>query len=364
VIGCERCWERCRLLFEDDYEKDPARAKAMYEARPSRAINPYFSNPLPIEQAFKQAPAPLSIGYRAEIPGRTWAPDYEFAPFLVPIQGAQYAMHADLAISGDMAGIALAHVKHWEDREVVGQDAAGADVVKWETRPVVKVDFLAAFSADKRAQPVREIQIRWARLLCLELIRRGFNIRLFSCDGFESADSRQIMETQYGLETHVVSTDRASMIKADGISQGEALWRNLRDLASEARLLIPGSGIFYDRCLNELLALSRMPNGKIDHPPGGSKDIADGLAGACGGAIYLGGREDEEGTQAHPGSGLDNWAGMPVGGLDGLPIGFVVPDSHKYSEPIDHVPVTLDGTGRPIFAGGAYDWGEVPEHQP
>jgi len=362
--GCEACWERCRLLFEDDYEKDPARARAMYEARPSRAVNPYFSNPLILEQAFQESPQPLSIGYRIEIAGRTWAPDYEFAPGLVPVQGAQYAMHCDLAITGDRAGIALAHVKHWEDRKAVGRDETGADVDVWESRPVVKVDFLAAYTADARAQPVREIQIRWARLLCLELIRRGFNIRLFTCDGFESADGRQIMETQYGIETHVVSTDRASMIKTDGISQGEALWRNVRDLASEARLTIPGSGQFYELCLNELLALSRMPNGKIDHPPGGSKDVADALAGACGGAVYLGGREDEDGSQAYPGSGLENWSGEPAGGIDGLPIGFATPDMFKYAEPIDHVPVTLDGTGRPIFAGGGWDYGEVPEHQP
>ena len=668
--GCEACWRRCKDLFEDDYEKDPLRARAMYEARPSRAINPYFSNTLTVEQAFQQGPAPLEIDYIVEARGRVWAPLYNFAPHLVPVQGAQYAMHCDLAISGDQAGIALAHVKHWEDRTVTGQDEMGGDVTKTETRPVVKVDFLAAYSADNRAHPPREIQIRWARLLCLELIRRGFNIRLFTCDGFESADSRQIMETQYGLETHVVSTDRASMIKADGISQGEALWRNLRDLAAEARLLVSGTGPFYERCLNELLALSRMPNGKIDHPPGGcftgetrvsllegreaqirdladgepvwvyasddqgrivpalargrrtkqvrqvcdvilrtgavvrctpehlwrmwdgsyreaqtlqpgdrlmpmrrkwdlnsgyeqvwgwdgrrewthkmvcaffsggplgpdevahhenevktdnrpgnlrrmgriehlshhtrkrhaedetyvsslrkaqraywespeakeaqrqvlvegsayrareakfrllhadrldmlrtvrdaasvgaaarrvglhrnsalsvlraagyaswadfrerdsqnhrvrsaelveldepvwvydlevdafhnfaltagvfvhnSKDIADGLAGAVGGAVYLGGREDESGAQAHPGAALENWSGDPVGGIDGLPIGFEMPDMHKYAEPLSNVPVTLDGTGRPVFAGGGWDYGEVPEHQ-
>src|SRR5262249_47188929 len=153
------------------------------------------------------------------------------------------------------------------------------------------------------------------------------------------------------IETHVVSTDRASMIKNDGISQGEALWRNLRDLFAEARILIPGTGSNYEMVLGELLALSRMPNGKIDHPPGGSKDIADALAGAVGGAIYLGGSEDESAAIAYPGSGLENWAGEPVGGSDGLPIGFAIPDAHKYAEPLDHVPVELDGTGRPVFAG-------------
>ncbi len=369
--GCQGCWEACKALFEDDYEKDPARARAMYEAKPSRAINPYFSNELTVRQAFRPAAqAPLGIGYITEIPGRAWRPVYEFAPSLLPIVGAQYAMHCDLAISGDRAGIALAHVRHWEDRPVTGHDAEGGEVEVTERRPVVKVDFLAAYAADKRAEPPLEIQIRWARLLCLELIRRGFNIRLFTADGFESADSRQIMES-HGIETAVVSTDRASQVKQDGLSQGEALWRNVRDLCAEARLEVPGPQTppeaprdtpqtFYDIAVGELLALSRMPNGKIDHPPGGSKDIADGLAGAAAGAIYLGGQEDEEGTQAYPGSGLEDWGGRPLGDL---PEGFTVPDGRRYHSLDERVPVSLDGMGRPVF-GGMPDFGEGPvEHQ-
>ncbi len=369
--GCMACWDTCKALFEDDYAKDPPRARAMYEAKPSRAINPYFANELTVRQAFREAPqAPLGIGYITEVPGRAWKPVYEFAPGLLPIVGAQYAMHCDLAISGDRAGIALAHVRHWEDRMVTGQDEEGGDVEVAERRPVVKVDFLAAYAADKRAEPPLEIQVRWARLLCLELIRRGFNIRLFSADGYESADSRQIMES-HGIETAVVSTDRASLIKLDGLSQGEALWRNVRDLCAEARLEIPGPPLtppeaprdtpqtFYDIALGELLALSRMPNGKIDHPPGGSKDCADALAGAVAGAIYLGGQENEEGTQAYPGSGLEQWNSVP----DNLPEGFIPPNAGNFHAPIDHVPMSLDGMGRPVF-GGAPDFGEEPaQHQ-
>jgi hypothetical protein len=368
--GCAGCWDACKALFEDDYIKDPARARAMYEGKPSRAVNPYFSNELTVRQAFREAAqAPLGISYITEISGRSWRPVYEFAPGLLPVVGAQYAMHCDLAISGDKAGIALAHVIRWEDRVVTGRDAEDGVVEVTEQRPVVKVDFLAAYAADKRAEPPLEIQIRWARLLCLELIRRGFNIRLFSADGFESADSRQIMES-HGIETAVVSTDRASQVKQDGLSQGEALWRNIRDLCAEARLEVAGPLTppeapkdtlltFYDTTVHELLALSRMPNGKIDHPPGGSKDIADALAGAVAGAIYLGGREDEDGAQAYPASGLEQWSGPPRN----LPEGFVSPSAVRFRTPIDHVRVSLDSMGRPEF-GGMPDFGEEPaRHQ-
>lgn len=36
-----------------------------------------------------------------------------------------------------------------------------------------------------------------------------------------------------------------------------------------------------------------MKNGKIDHPPGGSKDLADALAGAVAWAVEVGGDEGE-----------------------------------------------------------------------
>ena len=58
----------------------------------------------------------------------------------------------------------------------------------------------STYTADTSPDPPREIQIRWARQLCFELIRRGFNIRLMTFDTFQSTDSMQILEAE-GIET-------------------------------------------------------------------------------------------------------------------------------------------------------------------
>ena len=47
--------------------------------------------------------------------------------------------------------------------------------------------------------------------------------------------------------------------------------------------------------MDEIEALSHI-NGKIDHPPHLSKDMADALAGSVAGAIVVGGAEDADGS--------------------------------------------------------------------
>ena len=127
---------------------------------------------------------------------------------------------------------------------------------------MVRVDFAITYEADIGASPPREIQVRWFRDLVLELIRRGFNVRRATMDGFQSVDGMQILET-HGIETDRVSTDLS-----------ETPWRALRDLAYEDRL----RGYKDPLLLIELAGLSKLPNGKIDHPADGSQGY-----GRCGG---------------------------------------------------------------------------------
>lgn len=293
--------------FQDDYDKDPIFSAAKYECKPSRALNPYFTNVIAIEACEAEVERqPLKIDYKLNATGTAWDVDWDFGSALRPIQGAIYAMHADLAVTGDRAGISLAHCMKQAEYTVLGQDEKGKDIELHEFRPVVRVDFVASFSAKANVTPPREIQIRWARNLCFEMRRRGFNIRRFTFDGFQSTDSMQILEIN-GIESERVSTDMS-----------EDPWRTLRDLFAEDRIEMPERESTHD----ELLSLSRMPNGKIDHPPDGSKDEADALAGAVLGAVLLGGMEDPDGRTAHLAD--NDWPmGIPV--CD-IPTGSVVPN--------------------------------------
>jgi hypothetical protein len=282
----------------------------MYECRPSRATNPAFRNPkiflfsadVPedIEEDQREDTQPISVSYRIstikskktgrEITG--WEPVFEFDADFKPIQGVRYALHGDLALSGDRAGISMSHVAKWEQRTelVIGED--GEHLHEPTVVPHVRNDFTISFTADVGAKDdngdklAREIQIRWARVLCFELIKRGFYIARFTFDGFQSADSLQILAT-HGIETERVSTDLHPEI-----------YRTAKDLATDGRLSMPYSKLLQQ----ELEALSKMENGKIDHPPAGSKDLADAFACSLEGAILVGGEESADGKTVEVGA--------------------------------------------------------------
>lgn len=302
-----------REAFAEDYREDPIMARAKYECRPARAVNPYFRNVQAVDAAFATVDQPpLSVTYaldpQVNSDRRVWSPRYHFSEALFPVRGAVYTMHADLAVAGDRAGIAMAHVVNYDEFEAIAIDEDGAEHTVREVRPRVKVDFVISYTADQSSDPAREIQIRWARQLCFELIRRGFNIKLFTFDSFQSTDSMQILEAK-GIETDKLSTDLS-----------EEPWRNLRDLMYEGRISIPrlpaegGSKSFLLR--DELLSLSKLPNGRVDHPLDGSKDEADALACAVMSAVQKGGREEGDGErrQYEP-------ASFATGGYAELPFG-------------------------------------------
>jgi hypothetical protein len=191
-------------------------------------------------------------------------------------------MHGDLAVSQDRAGIAMAHVVRKEEFESTVTLENGETTTIREMRPILKVDFVLSFQADKGATPPMEIQIRWARELATELKRKGFRIKRFTFDGYESRDSMQQME-KIGIESKKVSTDRSN-----------EPWRNLMDVMYDGRLIAHHRELLVD----ELLGLTVLPNGKIDHPRMGSKDEADALACAVFGAVEQGGRESSDGEEA------------------------------------------------------------------
>ncbi len=301
--------------FAAEYREDPVMARAKYECRPSRAVNPYFRNQQAVDSAFEyRRVMPLNVSYdlehSAEAGAHVWVPKFHFAADFHPVRGAAYVMHGDLAVAADRAGIAMAHVAGYSEHDKLAEDDDGAYYTLRETRPHVKVDFVIPFAADTALDPPREIQIRWARQLCFELIRRGFNIRRFTFDYFQSTDTMQILRSK-GIECERMSTDTS-----------EDPWRNLRDLMYEGRITIPRPMVmdpdnppeFLLR--EELFSLTRMQNGRIDHPSDSSKDQADALACAALGAVIIGGSEEEGGAKAQY-----EQASFEVGTMFALPIG-------------------------------------------
>lgn len=303
---------RGREDFASDYRKDPVEAAAKYECRPYRSTDPYFRTPKIFRDAVDRSTQPITVEYviretrnvqTGEII-RSWEPEFTFDPDFRAVPGARYAMHGDLAIKGDRAGIAMSHVENWIERTEDFPNEDGFVEQHTTTLPLIRNDFTISFSADVAALDPRdgevlprEIHIRWARKLAFELIKRGFWIGSFTYDGFQSADSMQILSL-HGIESARVSTDRDPDI-----------WKTVKDVVSDNRLKMPLSTLL----LAELEGLTRV-GVKVDHQPAGSKDEADAFACSIVGSIALGGSEDASGEPID--SGTSFASGTQIAPLD------------------------------------------------
>lgn len=308
VDGPKATWDvnpriKGKEAFAEDYKLDPLMARSKYECDPQRTANRFFRNDSALSSSLVRHDEgwiePLTIEYYwgvdtagakaegsyelATVPG--WQALHILSPDLVPMEGAIYTLHADLGITSDRAGIAMCHVKNWERREFKrGEKTPIESDYQNDDRPVIKVDFVAAYEADLEAKiddgelQAREIQIRWFRNLIRELKRKGFVIGMVTFDNFQSTDSIQILES-WGIPSDLQSIDRNAIP-----------YTTLRDVMYDGRL----EGYHVELLRDELEGVSKLPNGKIDHPPGGSKDMADALCGAVCNSIIAGGDEGEE----------------------------------------------------------------------
>lgn len=317
----------------EDYENDPAYARGKYECRPELAEHRFMGNDAAIEAAFApradtnpalppfadevdpklsdilpdlmdkppiqihyyygldQSPSGIAAGGAEQsVPG--WQVRFEYHEAFRPILGALYAIHGDMAISGDAAGIAMVHVAHFDER--MSADPEKSVDYRVESRPVITLDLATSFTSDPSATVPedsawnagerinREVQIRWYRKLVWELRSRGFQIASVSNDGFESADALQILAA-WGLNAQRISADRLT-------GGASAPYATLKDVLYDSRL----RGYPHPKLVMELKRLQKLHNGKIDHPPNFSKDIADALACAVFAAVEVGGSEEGE----------------------------------------------------------------------
>jgi hypothetical protein len=161
-------------------------------------------------------------------------------------------VHIDLGLTSDSAGVVCGHVPRFVETE---------DHV---LMPEIQIDFALRV----KPPPNQEIKFYKIRTLLQKLHEAGLPITWVTFDSFQSADSIQILRTM-GFATGRVSMDITLLpytITKTAIYQG--------------RLKCPKS----ERTRLELLSLEMLAKqGKIDHPPNGSKDVSDALAGVCHG---------------------------------------------------------------------------------
>ena len=167
-------------------------------------------------------------------------------------------IHLDLSLTTDKTGISGVVISGNRDIEM--------DDGKKLTVPT----FTHIFSAAVEAPNGDKISYSKIMRFIVWLRKQGYNIKCVTRDQFQSEYLAQILEEQ-GIHTDKISLDRTP----DG-------YMALRSVLLEQRVDLLNCHLLQE----EMIHLQRDPTtGKLDHPAGGSKDIADSLAGAVWKAI-------------------------------------------------------------------------------
>jgi len=224
--------------YHDEFERNEHRAIRDLAARPVETFSPFFPDVTVLERAIDP-----DLVHPFDETGRLkdWYRPHDDAPRYI---------HVDLALTKDACGIAMAHCE---------QDPTHDD------KPTVVVDFMLQI----RPPAGGEIQFSSVRELIVRLAERGFNIAQVTFDSYQSADSRQILRRK-GLNVELVSVD-----------QTIEHYETLKELLNEGRIRC----YRYEPLLRECRGLELIQGTKVDHRPGGSKDVADAVTAAVSQAV-------------------------------------------------------------------------------
>jgi len=218
--------------FKSEFKKNPHKALRDLAAIPSLAINPYMS-PSAVDAIAERTALQSPVTRESEM-----GYPLEFAAWFKPPK-VQVAIHIDLSLTRDACGFAMGYWDAEKQRAVY---------------PLVH---------QIRCSQAHPLDFQAIRDLVLKLKALGFGIFRVSFDNFQSTDSIQLLQKK-GIETEKLSVD-TSMEPYDTllgfINSGEA------DFPAHPVLT------------RELKRLELVNGKKVDHPPHGSKDVADAVAG-------------------------------------------------------------------------------------
>jgi len=159
--------------------------------------------------------------------------------------------HVDLGLTGDSAGVVIGHV-------VGFMDCDRGDHI--EQAPKIVIDAILEVSPPRNG----EILFWKIRDVFYALKKFGMNIKWITFDSYQSADSLQLLR-QAGFIADIQSMDKSI-----------DPYEYTKSAIYDGRLKFNP----HPKLQRELASLELdTKRGKVDHPPGGSKDCSDALAG-------------------------------------------------------------------------------------
>ncbi len=234
--------------YRDRFEADIYNALREIAGRSTLSTCPYIPNAAAIAKAFR--PNVISLVHPLIVDFQTIRP----MGYVQHLQHREQprAVHIDLALNGDIAGVSCGFVEKFVDIVDEGETYK---------MPFIRYDFVIGV----KAPPQDDIQFSKIRKLIIDLFNLGVPIKWISFDTFQSKDSQQILRTQ-GFRTGEISMD-VNPLPYDCF----------KTAINQGRIAAPENPDAQLECIR----LERTADGKIDHPADGSKDMSDSMAGVA-----------------------------------------------------------------------------------
>jgi len=237
------------MEFRSEFEKDIINALREIAGVSTLARHPFFLEVPKVHAAFKKEH--ISIFSQSPVDfveqRLTLVKSAFHKPYLPRF------CHIDLAQSQDSAGLCVGTCTGFQEVQKSGDQTL--------YMPQIWIDGILEIKPPKNS----EIMFSKIREVLLVLLQMGLGIRWVTFDQFQSTDSKQILQ-QAGFMTGQQSMDELPTRPYDFT----------KNAVYEGRVDLP----YHPLVQQEILRLERdQKTGKIDHPPGGSKDCADALAG-------------------------------------------------------------------------------------
>ena len=243
-------------LYKDQFVTNPEKALKDLAGMPPKTTDPFISQTYKIHNCRTRYVENRST----ESPV---LPNGDIASWFRATDKLPRVAHLDIAFSGDhgdACGLAMGHVDRVIDYE-------------GELKPYIVMDFLWR----RRAPKGKELVLSDIRRLIYDLRDEfGFDLQLITMDSFQSKDTEQQLRRRK-FAVMPVSVDKQLLPYYD---LREAIYENRLEFPPYLTKLNVGDS---DRDLVEILVkeLEELCDDgkKVDHPSGGSKDVADAVAG-------------------------------------------------------------------------------------
>lgn len=168
----------------------------------------------------------------------------------------------DIGLRKDSFGYAMGYIDGYKKmkREFFNNETQQLETYE-ERLPICVVELVLEIRPEKE---FGEVEIARVRNLIYQSIKRGYKIRRASADGFQSKDMEQQLKRN-GIKAEYISMDRTP-----------EPYETFRTAMYDGRIRC----VYHPKLEIELNDLERdySKNGKIDHPPYSSKDLADAVA--------------------------------------------------------------------------------------